>query len=289
MKRSSLLAGMFLMIAGTVVILDTPAAQAGSFAQAVIAYDPGTTYATKWPNWDPYTNSSAAIGCPDAITEGFGSDNIVSPFNPAVKLNQIVSIGEGGQLTLQLANYLQVSGGPSLGIFSNAGVAEADYMNPIGTTGSPLTTFGVNHVNIDVSANGQQWVSLGDQLIDKPTNAYLDASNPYLASGAGLTSADFSKPFTATLNDLAGKTWPQILSIYNGSAGGTWLDLSATGLSQVGYIRFSVPDDNNTSTSNHFELDGVSIATGNIGAPVPEPATMLLLVLGLVGLRRRRS
>ena len=47
-------------------------------------------------------------------------------------------------------------------------------------------------------------------------------------------------------------------------------------------------DDADANTSLNFELDAVSIATGHMGQPTPEPATMLMLAVGAVGVCRRR-
>jgi hypothetical protein len=276
-------------VLGAVLLLLSSTAQAASFAQSVVSYDPGSAPATHWPDNTPYTNPAAALGAPEGVTEGFSGPNILSVFNPAVALNEIISIGHGGHLTLQLANKLIVGSGPSLGIFSTAAVSEADWQNPCGTAGNPVTIFGGSVVNVDVSADGSQWVLLGSLNTNAPTNYYSDASSPYLASGEGLTPADFSKPFTAPLSDLAGKNWPQILAVLDGSAGGTWLDLSSTGLVDVSYVRFSMPNDGNSLSPLYFNLDAVSIAAGHIGAPVPEPGVLLLLVFsGVMGLRPRR-
>ena len=86
--------------------------------------------------------------------------------------------------------------------------------------------------------------------------------------------ADFGKPYVGTLGDFDGLTYPQILAELDGSAGGTWLDLSGAGLSRVGFIRFDGTGD------GPFELDAVSLASGKIGAPVPEPMSGLLLAVG---------
>ena len=61
-----------------------------------------------------------------------------------------------------------------------------------------------------------------------------------------------------------------------GSGGGKWLDISGTGLAQVGYIRFSVADDMNVESRLSFELDAVSISHGAVGRlVVPETAAKL--------------
>ena len=283
------------LIAYVLVLISAGPAAAGSFAVSVISYDPGDAPARKYfpPNWDydssiPFTTASAALGAPDGITDGFSGDNILSAFNPASHLDEIVSIGEGGQLTLQLANYINVAVGRDVGVFGNVGLAEADWMNATGTAGDPAMTFGADPVTIEVSFDRGSWAPLGETMVDMPTNYYLDPDGPYLTSGEGLGEADFSKPFTAGLSDFDGKSWPEILTLLDGSAGGNWLDLSPTGLSQVGYVRFSVPDDGDSQTSLNFELDAVSIADGHIGQPVPEPGAIALLAGGAAGVIRRR-
>src|SRR6185503_16388780 len=96
---------------------------------------------------------------------------------------------------------------------------------------------------------------------------------------------DFQKPFTSNLSSFSGlpyfdATGPDMLELLAGSGGGTWLDISAAGLARVGFIRFSVLNDQNASTNLNFELDAVSIAHAAMGASVvPEPTTIGLLCL----------
>jgi hypothetical protein len=72
------------------------------------------------------------------------------------------------------------------------------------------------------------------------------------------------------------------LELLAGSGGGTWLDISPTGLAQVGYVRFSVPG----TISESFELDAVSISATAVGGRVPEPSA-LVLVLGALACQAR--
>ena len=73
-----------------------------------------------------------------------------------------------------------------------------------------------------------------------------------------------------------------MLDLLAGSAGGTWLDISSTGLPQVGYIRFSVPE--NLAADVSLELDAVSISRDALGGPtVPEPTALNLLALAVWG------
>jgi hypothetical protein len=91
------------------------------------------------------------------------------------------------------------------------------------------------------------------------------------------------------LSDFGGLSYhnpggSDILGLLAGSGGGKWLDISNTGLSQVGYIRFSVADDGDASTKFNFELDAVSVSHAALGtATVPEPSSIALAVAALVG------
>ena len=99
---------------------------------------------------------------------------------------------------------------------------------------------------------------------DVPTNGYTDLTDPY-SSSAGSVPSDFQQPFTGGLSSFGGLSYfdaggPDMLDLLAGSGGGTWLDISGTGLSRVGYIRFSLSNDGNSGTNFNFELDAVSIA-----------------------------
>jgi hypothetical protein len=127
-----------------------------------------------------------------------------------------------------------------------------------------------------VSEDGVTFVPLGDQpfLFANPTNAYTDVAITNYLAPLGSQVADFSRPFTGTLSDFGGKSYAQILTLLDGSAGGTWLDLSGTGLSGVRYVRFDVPE-------------GARLVVDAVTA-VPEPSAAVLLSLSLVALTRTR-
>ena len=73
------------------------------------------------------------------------------------------------------------------------------------------------------------------------------------------------------------------------SAGGDWIDLGTSGLSQVGYIRFEIPSDGDLSTDLRLAIDTVAINNAAVGSPVPEPASLLALPLIALVLGRRRG
>jgi hypothetical protein len=190
---------------------------------------------------------------------------------------------------LRLSHYAipQVAG-PEIGVFENIGLVDANYPN--GQASSPASTFGpLDSATVDVSADGTQWVSLGNKTFDVPTNGYTDLADPYWSKPGGVPS-DFQKPFLGSLSSFNGLRYsdvsgPDILETLAGSGGGTWLDISAAGLSQVGFIRFSLLDDLDANTRLNFELDAVSIASGAVGSPVvPEPAAIAYCSLSLIGL-----
>jgi hypothetical protein len=255
-----------------------PAAKA-QFAQGVVSYSAGSTASAG------FTDPSSALGSPARFTGGT-FPSVVSPFSPPYQPGQIISIGEGGQLTLQLSNFAvaQSGGLPELGVFANAGLGDVSYPN--GLAGPPASDFGIFSATIEVSQNGSTWVSLGNTTFDIPMNGYTDLNDPYAATaGSGLS--DFQQPFAGSRSSFTGLRYSHasdfdILDLLAGSGGGKWLDISGTGLSQVGFVRFSVADDGNASTSLRFQLDAVSVSHTAFGATVPEPASIAIFMVALI-------
>jgi hypothetical protein len=251
------------------------------FANQVISYDPGST-----PAFGGYTTPATALGSPERVTgEIFSFPSDVTVFNPAFGTDEIVSIGEGGHITLKLSNYVLADAlAPEIGVFSNAGVIDIDWPN--GQIGTPAATFGDSSAEVAVSFDGIVWASLGLVNFNLPAQGFSDP--------AGTVPTNYQQPFTAVLSDFDGLPYndavnPDVFDLLAGSGGGNWLDISSTSLSQVGYIRFSMADDSNAATSLNFELDGVSISATAMGGLVPEPSSLTLAATMLIGavLRRR--
>jgi hypothetical protein len=268
---------------------------AAQYAAGVVSYDPGTTPTTG------FTTAAAALGAPERHTGEGSFPGVVSPFNPPFLSSEIVSVGEGGHITLRLSHYaIPQAAGPEIGVFENVGLIDANFPN--GVAGSPAMAFGIDSATVDVSADGTNWVSLGNVTFDVPANGYTDLSNPF-SDVAGNTPSDFQRAFTGDLTSFNGLRYfdtsgPDMLELLAGSGGGKWLDISATGLTQIGFIRFSVLDDMETMSRLNFELDAVSIAHAAMGgAVVPEPAAIkvaggcaaLALLVQLRHSRRRAS
>jgi hypothetical protein len=275
----------FALLALTTGVLTGLAGRANAqYAVEVISYDQGTTPTLVWPTTDPYNIASAALGEPERTTgEGTDYPSVVSLFSPPYLRNEVVSVGEQGWLTLRLSNYaVPQTGGPEIGLFTNAALADQAW--PSGQATSPASAFGADWAEVEVSEYGHSWISLGNVLFDLPTNAYTDLTDPYASSAGGIL-ADFQQPFMGTLSDFDGLPYDDaggnsLLDLLAGSGGGTWLDISSTGLAKVGYIRILVADDDDQQINLNFELDAVSIATGAMGtATIPEPTAAALAAL----------
>jgi len=257
-------------LALVVLVRDSVQAQ---YAASVVSYNAGATPVSG------FTMPSAAIGEPERFTGEGAFPGVVSPFNPPFLANEIVSVGEGGHITLRLSHYaIPQESGPEIGVFENIGLVDVNF--PSGEAGSPAGTFGpLDSAVVDVSADGFDWVSLGCMTFDVPTNGYTDLTNPFAVAPSSVPS-DFQQPFVGSLSSFDGLPYfdasgPDMLELLAGSGGGTWLDISGTGLAQVGFIRFSVAEDFDANSRLNFELDAVSIAHGAVGTlVVPEPAAI---------------
>ena len=253
---------------------------ANPYASSVVSYVPGTAPVAG------YTTPGVALGEPERVTgEGFGVPGVVSMFNPPFGTDEIVSIGEGGQITLEFDTPILDSPANLFGadfiLFTNAGFIDTSF--PSGQIGSPPGQFGNDDALVEVSADGLSWFSVSTNLADGlfPTQGFLDGGPFDVAAGSVPTN--FQKPIdpSLTVADFDGLTYAGALALYDGSGGGTPVDIASTGLSSANFVRISVLDDGNALTNLNFELDAVS--------GVPEPMTLGLLSLGLLGRRRHHG
>jgi hypothetical protein len=256
---------LFLVGSGLTVLAVCPAARAVVTAAEVINYQPGGATS--------FTNPAAALGLPAGDTS-FGA---LTPFNPPFKPEHIVVVGAGGSATLRLSSPVVAGGaGPEVGVFSNNGIVDVS-ADGSGKAGTPAATFSPPGVaRVSVSGDGVTFFPLREEpfVFDNPTNFYTDVTITDFSAPLGSAAADFSKPFTGTLSSFGGLTYPQMVPLLGGSGGGTWLDVSSTGLSTVQYIRFEVP------AGERLVLDAVTA--------VPEPTLLGLPAVAFL-LRRRRA
>jgi hypothetical protein len=224
--------------------------QAGNFADAVISYNPGVGYATR------FTNVESVLGEPSR-SNPFADPT--DPFDPPYGTNQILSLGEGGSLTVQfhtpILNHPNNLFGLDFIIFGNSGFIitnDFDFTTHdwVGTPATDGSLFGYNSgsTRVSVSRDGQTFYELAPARA-----ATVDALFP--TDGKG----DFNRPVDPTLTqaDFAGLTLDQIRALYNGSAGGAAFDIAwardsqgnPVFLPEINYVRVEV-------LSGKSEVDG---------------------------------
>ena len=262
----------------------TARADAASSAAEVVNYASGQLVGNE------SNNPSAALGVPKGDT-GYGA---LTPFNPPFAASDIVTVREGGFIELRLSSPLQVGPGAQLGVFVNNGIIDvspAEFDNDgnvtsggTGLAGTPAGYFSpVPAALVSVRGATGSFVPLDDTPItfDIPTNAYTDTAIDKYYAPLGNATADPFKPFDGELAHFNGLTYPQIVSLLDGSAGGTWLSLAGLPLETVEYVRFEVP----TGANYRLVLDAVTASTA-----VPEPGAVaaVLLASAACAVRRRR-
>ena len=201
------------------------------FATRVVSYIAGTGAATG------HRNPQTALGEPTRMTGTSSAPETVTPFQPAWMPNQIVSIGAGGSLTLELGQAAIDSPnnpfGVDLIVFSNAFFSDVS-----GGQGSPGYCFADGGV-IDVSDDGATWFEIPNTQADgpMPTMGFIDAG-PF-DSTPGELPTNFRKPMNPaiTLSDLQELNYIDVIHAYDGSGGGVGVDLASVGLNQAHFVR----------------------------------------------------
>jgi hypothetical protein len=250
-----------------------------------------------------YNNPAAAFGKPNPIVGSGFFAGAVSPFNAHYENTDLVAIGRGGTITLAFAAPVPVGPGREIGVHTSASLNDASY--PSATAGSPAQTFanleyGADRTAVvEVAQTAGNFVSLGRVKFDVPSNFYRDSNDAYLFQGSA-SEADFGRPFAGNLASFDGKTFPQMLTLLDGSAGGTWLDVPENvGLTAVNFIRFSDPQwvlANGTIADTRTSIfDPTYVKKGDLFidavSAVPEPGALApIAMFGIaLGIRGRRG
>lgn len=245
-----------------------------STGASVVNYTPGsisTTYGS--------SDGSPALGLPAPIVDSFGGfEDYLTPFYAAYTPDEMVGIGPGGSLTLQMSEPVATNGF-TIGVHAGVGLNDANY--PDGQNTSPATVYTDDRTaDLSVSQDGIKWFDLGNVDFDEPSNYYADGSGGPYSNSPGTQVANFAQPFIQPTADplgvFDGTDWTGTLAALNGSAGGTWFDLSGSGLSSIDFVRFTV------GTGQQMYVDSV------VGIPVPEPATLGVAAIGALLLARKR-
>jgi hypothetical protein len=284
MSRAKVLG--LLCVAAVSWVAPASTARAAITADAVTSYtyDPSSIENSYWGV--PYSNSSAALGLPDQ-TEGvpdiftpggqtaFADNSVITPFNGQYNTTHVVELANIASLTLHLSAPIKIGAGAAIGVHSGAALQDAS--RPDGQNSPIAADYTQPRIaDISVSSDNSTWIDLGTHSFDNPTLIYTDQPDPY-GSAAGNNLADFSKPFNGSLATFNNLDRSQTLAAFNGSAGGTWVDLSGLKLPEVNYVRLS------TTTGQTMFVDAV-VGT----SPVPEPAALAFMGAALVLLGGRR-
>jgi len=261
-----------LAIAAVGALTLSVSAASDPWADAVISYDPGSESGSS------YTDPATVLGSPERFTGEGIYPGAVTPFNSPWGTDEIVAIGAGGHLVVEFAEPITDDPTHRYGvdflIFANGMFADGDWPN--GMVGG---LFEEGPFTVSVSNDNVNWVTLATDVYDAlfPTLGYLDLTGPY-DTQPGTVPSDFTRPVDPSLTyaDFAGKTFAEIVALYDGSGGGIPFDISTTGLSEVRYVRIDVPVG---ATSP--EIDAF--------AAVPEPGAAVLLGCLALGHALRRG
>ena len=257
---------------------------AGPFATQVVSYaNLGDS---------PYDSPDVALGQP-ALTlyDSWGNETVgISMVYGAWTEDAVVSLKDGGHLAVKfdqpITNNPLNPYGLDFTVFGNSfftgksGWVDGSTDMAAYQINSSGAVFGQGTgMTVSVSQDGQTWHTFESPLagIYWPTQAF---SRWDIAAGAWdqTSVSDFTKPMNPNLmgEQFGNLTVAEALGLYEGSGGGRSFDIGALGLDWIQYVR----------------VEG----KGNVDAfaavsPVPEPATIVILLIGGAGMlvsRRRK-
>lgn len=233
-----------------------PALGDGWFAARVVSYAPGSGAAPG------HRNPLAALGEPARMTGTASAPEAVTPFQPAWLATQVVSIGAGGSLVLELGSPAVDDPGHRFGVdlivYGNAFFSDAS--SPLGMPGFCAAEGGL----VDLSEDGVTWVPVPGARAEGalPTMAWIDAG-PY-DTAAGSLPSDFLRAVDPAVDETAveGMEFADLVRVYDGGAGGVGIDLAAAGLASARFVRFR----HAVGAPGSPEIDAVAVIP-----PAPSP------------------
>jgi len=209
-----------------------------------------------------YRNPQAALGAPARMTGMANAPETVTPFQPPYMPDQIVSIGAGGSLTLELetpaTNDPNHRFGIDLIVFGNAFFADIHF-----PAGMPAYCAGEGGM-VDVSVDGVTWLNVPGVVVDgpMPIMGWIDAG-PY-DKVAGTVPTDCLRAIDPAITEetVAAMSYTDLIAAYDGAAGGAGIDLAWVGLETARFVRFRHP----IGALGSPEIDAVSVVP-----PAPSP------------------
>jgi hypothetical protein len=202
------------------------------FADEVIDYQPGEGAAPG------YADPATALGEPERLTGEGVFPGVVSILNGPWLDTEIVSLGEGGCLTLRFDTPVTDDPanpfGVDLLIFGNAFFVGDD---------AGITGLFADGGSVEVSPDGATWSLVPDGSADGlyPTQGWRDAG-PFDAE-PGDEPTDFTRPVNPafTVDHFIGRGYAEALAMYGPSGGGAPVDVGVTGLESVSFVRICNP------------------------------------------------
>lgn len=251
---------------------------ADPWADRVVEYIPGTGIPQVFGSDPPlfYDLDTASLGEPARTSGGF----VVSPYSSPFAREDIVSIGEGGSLTVAFDEPVADDPGNPFGIdllvFGNAfytlsgGFPFAD--------DATVTGASIEGGVVELSADGSTWVEVTGLDADGlyPSNGYADASG-FFPAAPGVVLSDFTLPVDPSYDPI-GDTSAEVYAAYAGSGGGAGIDVGAYGLASVSYVRVTNPDGSGFVP----EIDAFADVRS-----IPEPMAFVLLAFASLTATRR--
>jgi len=248
------------------------------FAVEVVAYVQGSGVPQDFISGALFNDPATALGRPTLTTTGDGwhvplnTQVPVVPIGPAFRSYEIVSIGNGGSLTLKfshpVANDRNNPYGIDFIVFGNA--MQAIRSGPAWRNGNPedtviaQATYGDPGI-VSVSQDGVVWHTFSDgPWADSfaPTSGYRWDS----VNDAWAEELDPTRPVDPLLN-VDGMNVARMIDAYDGSAGGTGFDIGVLGLDWIRYVRI----DDDPAAIVTTEIDAVADvgSCGDYGHPFP--------------------
>lgn len=203
----------------------------GPWAYEVVDYIPGA-------NAQPgYGDAMAAIGMPERVTgEGLYPGD-VTPFNASWLATETCSVGSGGRLVVAFENPVSNDVlnpyGIDLLVFGNAFFGANDWLPHADWISSEPGS-------ILVSQDGTNWLEIPNVKADHtfPTMGFTDTSTSTTYGYDGTSPTDFLRPVDPALN-WTNMTFAQLQPAYDGSGGGTPVDIGSVGLDWIRYVMIS--------------------------------------------------
>ena len=242
------------ILLGLAALTGASGTRATQFVAEVVSYKSGVGFATDLSTGAGYTNKDAIVGPPARETPGKWGGPI-TPFSPPYLLDQILSIGVGGEVTLKFTKPIRDETLNPFGldflVFGGAGftITNGDFGGG-GITDGTLFGQADGETRVSVSADGDAWF-----VLDPKRAPAFDAYHP--TDGGG----DFGLPVNPALakGDFAAGDLAKFTELYDGSGGGTGFDIGwaidddgyHVALGQVQFVRLEV-------LSGKAEIDAVS-------------------------------